>query len=76
MGISKDKLGYVRISWWGELPDVKLELLSIKELQSICSKSLNEDETYRINNFTRLKKVELLEKMNAIYDTLEFFLYC
>jgi hypothetical protein len=51
---------------------LKLELLSIKELQSICSKSLNEDETYRINNFTRLKKVELLEKMNAIYDTLKF----
>ena len=50
----------------------KLELLSIKELQSICSKSLNDDGTYRINNFTRLKKVELLEKMNAIYDLLKF----
>ncbi len=56
---------------------LKLELLPIKELQFICSESLNDDETYRINNNTRIKKTELLENMNAVYDTLKFnFFLC
>lgn len=51
---------------------LKLELLPVKELQTICSKSINDDGTYRISNYTRMKKAELIEKMNAIYDTLKF----
>lgn len=54
---------------------LKLELLPVKELQSICSKSINDDGTYRINNYTRIKKAELLEKMNAIYDKLALDFY-
>lgn len=49
-----------------------LSLLSIKELHSICSKSIDEKGLCRINNYTRLKKVELLDKMNSIYDLLIF----
>ena len=49
-----------------------LSLLTVKELQLICSKSINEDRTSRINNYTRLPKKELLNKMNAIYDLLIF----
>ena len=49
-----------------------LSLLSVKELTKICSKTLNEDGTYRINNYTRIKKAELLEKMNTIYNLLVF----
>ena len=49
-----------------------LSLLSVKELYKICSKTLNEDGTYRINNYTRSKKLELIGKMNAIYDMLKF----
>ncbi len=54
---------------------VQFELLSVKELYKICSKSINEDGTYRINNYTKIKKAELVEKMNAIYDllTLDFY---
>ena len=51
---------------------LKLELLPVKELQKICSKSINDDGTYCISNYTKIKKVELLEKMNAIYDKLKF----
>ena len=49
-----------------------LSLLSVKELMKICSKTIKEDGTYRINNYTRIKKAELLEKMNTIYDLLVF----
>ena len=52
--------------------NLKLELLPVKERQKICSKSINDDGTYRINNYTKIKKVELIEKMNAIYDMLKF----
>lgn len=45
-------------------------LLSLKELQNICSKSLNKNGTYLINNYTKMKKKELVEKMNAIKDQL------
>ena len=51
---------------------LKLELLPVKELQKICSKSVNDDGTYRINNYTKIKKTELIEKMNAIYNMLKF----
>ena len=45
-----------------------LSLLSVKELQKICSKTLNDDGTYRINNYTRSKKSELIAK----YPSIEF----
>ena len=47
-----------------------LSLLNIKELQNICSKTIDDNGFYRISNYTRLKKAELLEKMNSIYDLL------
>ena len=50
----------------------ELSLLSVKELQNICSKSLNENGFYRINNYTRMKKDELIKKMNDIKDLLVF----
>lgn len=49
-----------------------LTLLSVKELTKICSKTLNEDGTYRINNYTKTKKAELVKQMNAIYNLLKF----
>ena len=49
-----------------------ISLMTIKELQAICNKSLNTIGTHLIPNFTRLKKAELIEKMNAIYDDLTF----
>jgi len=52
--------------------EIDLTLLSIKELQSIVSNSVNENGYVRINNYTRLKKIDLIEKMNAIYDLLIF----
>jgi len=53
---------------------VKLELLSNKELHSICSKSLTEG-TYLISNYTRMKKEELVKKMYDLYDKLIFDFY-
>ena len=50
----------------------KLEFLPVKELQKICSNLIDDDETYRINNYTKIKKAELIEKMNSIYDMLKF----
>ena len=38
----------------------------------ICSNTVNEQGMYRINNYTKTKKIELVEKMNAIYDLLVF----
>ena len=50
----------------------ELSLLSVKELQKICSKSLNENGFYRINNYSKMKKDELIKKMNDIKDLLVF----
>lgn len=51
---------------------INLSLLSIKELQKICSKTLNENGTYLINNYTRIKKNDLLVIMNDNYHLLVF----
>ena len=51
---------------------INLSLLSVKELQKICSKTLNENGTYRINNYTKTKKEELVKQMNVMYDLLTF----
>ena len=42
------------------------------QIIQICSKTLNENNTYRINNYTRIKKDELVSQMNTIYDLLVF----
>lgn len=49
-----------------------LSLMTVKELRLICKKSLNDDGTYRISNYTKMKKDDLLEKMVDIYDLLVF----
>ena len=54
---------------------LKLELLSNKELQSICSKSLTEEGTYLISNYTKTKKTDLVKKMYEVYDKLVFDFY-
>jgi hypothetical protein len=53
----------------------RLELLSVKELQLICSKSVTEQGTNIISNYTRLQKDDLIKKMNEVYDklTLDFY---
>jgi hypothetical protein len=53
-------------------PSVKLELLKIKDLHLICSKTLNEHQTYLINGYTRIKKEDLIKKMYDVYDKLIF----
>ena len=50
----------------------KLSTKTIKELQAICNKSLNTSGTHLIPNFTRMKKAELIEKMNDNYSLLAF----
>ena len=50
----------------------KLSTKTIKELQAICNKSLNISGTHLIPNFTRMKKAELVEKMNDNYSLLAF----
>ena len=52
-----------------------MSLMTIKELQAICNKSLNTSGTHLIPNFTRMKKAELIEKMNDNYSLLAFDLY-
>lgn len=48
-------------------------LYTKKELENICSNTLNEDgTTYLISNYTKMKKSELIEKMNAVKDQLIF----
>ena len=47
-----------------------LTIMSVKDLQAICKRTLNDNGTYRINNYTKMKKDELLQKMIAIYDLL------
>jgi len=53
-----------------EKPKIDLSKLNIRQLYLICSKSLNDDGTYRINNYTKISKKELLEKMNENYGFL------
>ena len=50
----------------------KLSTKTNKELHSICNKSLNTSGTHLIPNFTRMKKAELIEKMNDNYSLLAF----
>jgi len=54
---------------------INLELLSLKELQSICSKSSTEEGTYLISNYTKTKKQDLIKKMYDVYDKLVFDFY-
>jgi len=49
---------------------IKLELLTLKQLQLICSKSLSDNKAYLINNYTKIKKEELIKKMYDVYDNL------
>lgn len=49
-----------------------ISLLSVKELHKICSKTINENGLCRVNNYTRMKKDELVKQMNVIYDLLVF----
>lgn len=49
-----------------------LSLMTVKELRLICKNTLNDDGTYRISNYSNIKKDELLEKMVDIYDLLVF----
>ena len=50
----------------------KLSTKPIKKLQAICNTSLNTSGTHLIPNFTRMKKAELIEKMNDNYSLLAF----
>jgi hypothetical protein len=54
---------------------IKLELLSVKELRTICSKSLTEQGTSIITNYIRTKKDELVKNMYEVYDKLVFDFY-
>ena len=49
---------------------VNLSKLTVKNLQDICSKSLNEDGTPKIPNYTRISKPELVKKMTENYEFL------
>jgi hypothetical protein len=49
-----------------------LSLLSSNDLKNICSKTVDENGICLISNYTRIKKNELIEKMNDIYDKLVF----
>jgi hypothetical protein len=55
-----------------ELPKKNLALLTVKELNKICSKTIKEDGTYYINNYSKIKKDELIKQMDVIYDLLVF----
>ena len=55
-----------------EITKIKLELLTVKELNLICSKTLNEQGTYLINNYSKTKKDDLIKKMYDVYDKLKF----
>ncbi len=57
---------------WRNDDENDLSLWTVEELTKTCSKTINDDGTYRINNDPRLPKSDLLEKMNNIYDTLKF----
>jgi len=49
-----------------------LSLLSCNDLKKICSKTIDENGICIISNYTRIKKNELIQKMNEIYDKLIF----
>lgn len=49
-----------------------LSLLTVKELNKICSKSIKSDGTYYINNYSKIKKNELIKLMNDNYHFLIF----
>ena len=55
-----------------ELPKKNLALLTVKELNKICSKTIKEDGTYYINNYSKIKKDELVKQMDVIYHLLVF----
>jgi hypothetical protein len=48
----------------------ELSLMKMSELIMICRNTVNADGIYRIPNYTRMKKDDLLKKMIAIYDLL------
>ena len=54
---------------------IKLDLLSVMELRTICSKSLTEQGMPIITNYIRTKKDELIKKMYDVYDKLVFDFY-
>jgi hypothetical protein len=54
---------------------VRLELLKVKELNMICSKSSTADGLYLINNYSKMKKEDLIKKMYDNYDKLVFDFY-
>jgi len=54
---------------------IKLELLSVAELRTICSKSVTEQGMPIITNYIRTKKEDLVKKMNDLYDQLVFDFY-
>lgn len=55
-----------------ELPKRDLALLTVKELNKICSKSIKTDGSYYINNYSKIKKNELIKLMNDNYNFLVF----
>lgn len=52
--------------------NINLSLLNIRQLYKICSKTVDERGLYRINNYTKIKKEELIKKMNDLYEFLIF----
>lgn len=55
---------------------LNFELFTSKELQTICSKSFTDDNTtYLIPNYTRIKKIELMKRMYDVYDKLDLSFY-
>ena len=54
---------------------IKLELLSVKELRTICSKSITDEGLPIVTNYIRTKKDELIKKMYDLYDKLIFDFY-
>lgn len=52
--------------------NINLSLMNVKELNKICSRTIDEKGLYRINNYSKIKKEELIQKMNDIYDLLIF----
>lgn len=51
-------------------PNLDLSKFTVKELQKICNKTLMDDGTPRIPNYTKVSKIELVKKMNENYEFL------
>ena len=51
-------------------PKLDLSKFTVKELQKICSKTLIDNGTPRIPNYTKVSKLELVKKMNENYEFL------